>query len=107
MEYIGKIEYDKKIRNGTGDIVIFGAGNMLRELLGDLEMLGIKNRVVCICDNSSEVCGKTEDGIFICSASQVFKDYKDADYIVYNKYSLDICRQLMENGIAKIHFIRR
>lgn len=106
MDYIGRIENDKKIRLTTDEIVIFGAGRDLERILDKLVEMCITNRVVCICDNSREKQGKEINGIKVISPDEAINYYNDAAYIVYNQFRIEICRQLKEQGIEKIHLIR-
>lgn len=107
MEYIGKIENDKKLFENEEGIVIFGAGEKLKDLLLQIGELHIKDKVVCICDNSCKKQGQKIEGIEVCRPGDVFKRYKKEMYIVYNQYSLEICQQLIKENIDKIHLIRR
>lgn len=106
VDYIGRIENDKKISLTTDEIVVFGAGRELERILDKLTEMCVMDRVVCICDNSREKQGKEINGIKIISLDDAINCYSDAAYIVYNQFQIEICRQLMEQGIEKIHLIR-
>lgn len=106
MEYIGKIEYDKDLCVNGNEIVIFGAGSGFEKLIEKLEMLCVKDKIVCVCDNDIEKQGKKIQGIKIVSLEYALNYYKNAAYIVYNQFCIEICRQLIEKGIEKIHLIR-
>ncbi len=106
MEYIGSLEYDTRLRNEAEKIIICGAGKRLEPLLSEFQILGIKN-IICVCDNNITSTREDMDGIPICSLNTAFEKYRDADFVVYNRYAIEICRQLMDNGISKIHLLRR
>lgn len=106
MEYIGRLENDILIRS-KNKIVIFGAGKELSSLLNQMDAMGIKKGVLCICDNNSAQQGKKIDGIEIVSPDYAFLRCRDAIYIVYNRFCMEISKQLMDEGIERIHLIRR
>lgn len=106
MEYIGRLENDRKLYADEVGIVIFGAGKDLGKILDKLEKLNIKKKVLCACDNDIEKQGKKIMGIEIVSPDYVLIHYSNATYIVYNQFCIEICRQLTEQGIKKIHLIR-
>lgn len=106
MEYIGKIENDKKLFENKEGIVIFGAGEKLKHLLCRLNELQVKDKVVCICDNNCEKQGQEIEGIEVYEPEEAFRRYKKEMYIVYNQYSLEICQQLVKANINRIHLIR-
>lgn len=106
MEYIGKIENDKKLYRDTQGIIVFGAGNSIDKLLNELEKMHLKGRVKYICDNNCEKQGKEISGIKIVNPQYVFNYYRNSDYIVYNQFCVEICKQLLEEGIKKVHLIR-
>lgn len=107
MEYIGKIENDQKLCEDKEDIVIFGAGEGLKDLLTKLEAMQVRDRVICICDNSYEKQGQEISGLKVYEPEYVFHTYNNALYIVYNRFCIEICNQLVKAGIDKIHLVRR
>ena len=66
MEYIGKIENDRILCESREPIVVFGAGKEIKSLLYSLEVLQIKERVVCICDNNTQRQNGEVDNIQLC-----------------------------------------
>lgn len=104
MEYIGRLEKDRYIYGE--EIVIFGAGKGLYEILDRLEKMQIKDKIVCICDNDPEKHGKKIEGIEILNPKQIFSSHSSAAYIVYNQFCGEICKQLVNEGIYRIHLIR-
>lgn len=107
MEYIGKIENDQKLCEDNEDIVIFGAGEGLNGLLAKLEKMQVRDRIVCICDNNCEKQGQEISGLKVYKPEYVFHTHSSASYIVYNRFCIEICNQLVKEGINKIHLIRR
>lgn len=105
MEYIGKLEYDCALKDNETDIVIFGAGAAVHNILDKMEIEGIKRKVVSICDNNSEKCPDYIDGIKVISFKQANELYHDARFIIYNKYVVDIAKQLIKEEINNIHYI--
>jgi FlaA1/EpsC-like NDP-sugar epimerase len=106
MEYIGRIENDNKLHMNETGIVIFGAGKDLEKLLDKLEKMHEKDKITCICDNNPAKQGKEVRGIKIVSPDYALRYYSNAAYIVYNKFCIEICRQLAGQRIEKIHLIR-
>lgn len=105
MKYIGKLKYDNLLKEEGISIVIFGAGSFVFDLLDKIEMEGIKNKVVCVCDNNPEKCPAYIRGIKVVSFMQACEQYYDAHFIVYNKFVEEMSRQLIKAGILKIHYI--
>lgn len=106
MEYIGKIENDRILWESREPIVVFGAGKEITTLLHSLEMLQVKERVVCICDNNTERQSGEVDNIQLCSLEYVVSHYPNAMYMVYNRFSIEMSMQLIEKGIDRIHLLR-
>lgn len=106
MEYIGRIIHDKIIQEGRDKIVIFGAGDGVKNLLDRLAEMKVENRIACICDNNPQKQGKQIFGINICSLDEAVSAYDDAVYIVYNRFCKEICEQLVKREIKKIHLLR-
>lgn len=106
MEYIGRIENDKKLYIEEHGIIVFGAGRGLEKLLDKFEEMHMKDRIICICDNNYEKQGKEINGIKIVNPQYAFNHYRNSDYIVYNQFCIEICMQLLEEGIKKVHLIR-
>ena len=106
MEYIGRLEHDRMIEDKS-EIVIFGAGKELSCLLNQMNIIGVKSNILCICDNSLVLQGRKIDGIEIVSPEYAFSRYSNAIYIVYNRFCMEISRQLKDKGIKRIHLIRR
>ncbi len=107
MEYIGKIEFDKKLCEDKESIVIFGAGQGLKNILNRLDEMNLQDRIVCVCDNSCEKQGQEVYGLKVYNPEDVFQTHRSASYIVYNQFCIEICNQLIKEGINKIHLIRR
>lgn len=106
MEYIGKLEDDKKLYQNKKGIVIFGAGKELCRLLGKMEESEIQDRILCICDNDPQRQGGKMAGIAVVSPEYAFIHYNEAVYIVYNRFCAEISRQLVKMGIKNIHLLR-
>lgn len=106
MVYIGSLEYDEQLQRSTG-IIIFGAGAMFPHLLREMERLKLSEKIIAICDNNAAVQGEREMGILVISPEDACREYRDADYIIYNKYFMENCIQLQKNGIIGIHLIRQ
>ena len=104
--YIGSLEYDESIKKAE-KIIIFGGGSMLIRLFKQLEHLDLMEKIVAICDNDIAMQGKEVQGILVLEPRYACQKYKDGDYIVYNQYFMEICEQLRENHISKIHLVRQ
>lgn len=106
MVYIGSLEYDEQLTASEG-IIIFGAGAMLPCLLRKMERLKLSGKIIAICDNNAAMQGERQEGILVISPEDACREYRDKDYVVYNRYFMENCRQLQENHIAGIHLIRQ
>lgn len=106
MEYIGSLEYDESLKKTNG-IVIFGGGDMLPTLLKKLEGMKLAGEIIAICDNNVSLQGKEILGIPVLCLDYILEEYRDLDFVVYNRYSIEICKQLLENHVTKIHLIRQ
>ena len=106
MEYIGKIENHRILCESREPIVVFGAGKEIKSLLYSLEVLQIKERVVCICDNNTQRQNGEVDNIQLCSLEYAISHYPNAMYMVYNRFSIEMSMQLIEKGIDRIHLLR-
>ena len=104
MEFIGNINFDDKLYQSC-QIVVCGAGKMLPDLLNTLSQMGLLGRVVAICDNNYEFWGKKIDEIQIDSYERIIEQYLEADFIVYNRFSLEIYDQIQKH-VKKVHLIR-
>lgn len=105
MTYIGSLEYDEQIKHAAG-VIIFGGGFMLQHLLNKMKELHLEDKVIAVCDNNTAMHGEKVFGIPVWAPDEAFQKYRDTDFIVYNNYFLEICNQLLENNIKKIHLIR-
>lgn len=105
MVYIGNLIYDEYIKKAEG-IIIFGGGSMLPNLLQKMEQLNLLEKVTAICDNNVTIQGKEISGISVLAPDDACEEFNDLDFIVYNQYFMEICKQLVENHIDKIHLIR-
>lgn len=106
MVYIGGLEYDEQLKSSK-KIIIFGAGSLLPWLMKKMDLLNLSEKIIAICDNNNVVQGTKMTGISVVSPEDVYSEYKDADYIVYNQYFMDICKELQKNNIIRIHLIRQ
>lgn len=106
MEYIGRLKYDDILKEKEAKIVVFGAGKAAHYILSGLKEAGLLEKVVCICDNHPEQCMDCVENIRVISFEQAYSLYKDAKYIIYNKYAVEIAKQLIGANIKKIHYIK-
>lgn len=106
MVYIGSLEHDVQLKASTG-IVIFGAGTMFPHLLKKMEQFDLREKIIALCDNNTTIQGNRIAGISVISPEHACREYRDVDYIVYNQYFMENCRQLQENHVTRIHLIRQ
>lgn len=106
MVYIGSLEYDEEIKKTEG-IIVCGAGSMLPLLMKKMVWLNLSEKIMAICDNNTAIQGKRAEGILVMDVERAYKEYANADYIVYNRYFMEICKQLQEKQIKRIHLIRQ
>lgn len=106
MVYIGSLDYDEQIKTAA-EIIIFGGGSMLPCLLKKMKQLSIVGNIIAICDNNTAMHGKEICEIPVLSPKYIFENYGNSDFIVYNQYFKEICEQLRENHIKRIHLIRQ
>lgn len=103
MEYIGHLQYDD-ILHKENQIVLCGAGNDLQKIIEQLKNVGLLDKVVRICDNDKTKWTMKTNGIMICSYEEAYDKYKNAAYIVYNRYKIEIYRQIKKKA-KKIHML--
>lgn len=84
-------------------IVICGSGNKLQDVIGFLERIGRKDRIVAVVDNDKNKQNKTIDGCLIFSYEEMYGDDEN-HWIICNRYDYDIFFQLRNNSIGKIHW---
>lgn len=106
MRYIGYIENDIPLFESKKKIVVYGAGGLLDRLLVKLDSLGIKNRIFSICDQNADKWGTFIQGMEIMPLEKTIDKKMDFEYIVYNRYRLEIASYLVEQKIENIHLIR-
>lgn len=106
MRYIGYIENDIPLFESKKKIVVYGAGGLLDKLFIKLDSLGITNRIFSICDKNEDKWGMFIQGIEIMPLEKTIDRKMDFEYIVYNRYRLEIARYLVEQRIENIHLIR-
>ncbi len=106
MRYIGYIENDIPLFESKSKIVICGAGGLFDKFLIKLESLGMRNRICSICDKDADKWGTSVQGIEIIPLEETIDKKAELEYIVYNRYRLEIARELAEQKIENIHLIR-
>lgn len=106
MRYIGYIENDIPLFESKKKIVVYGAGGLLDKLLIKLDSLEMTNRIFSICDKNADKWGTFIQGIEIMSLKKTIDKNVDFEYIVYNRYRLEIAHYLVEQKIENIHLIR-
>lgn len=106
MVYIGSLTYDYQIKESKG-IIIFGGGTMLTHLLKKLEQMDVAEKIIAICDSDISMQGREIAGMPVLSPMQAYERYRNFDFIVYNQYFMEICKQLKINDIPRIHLIRQ
>lgn len=106
MRYIGYIENDIPLFESRKKIVVYGAGGLLNKLLIKMDSLGISNRIHSICDKNEDKWGSSVQGIEIMPLEKTIDKKMDFEYIVYNRYRLEIAYQLAEKKIENVHLIR-
>ncbi len=105
MNYIGTIEQDKKLEQES-QIIIYGAGKVGRHTLEVLEKTGQKEKVMCFCDNSKSMAGKSIEGIPVYDVAKSCTAYPCGAYLVASMFVRQMVESLLQYGIEKIHIIR-
>lgn len=106
MTYIGSLNYDEQLKKAKG-IIIFGGGSMLGRLLERMRQMELTEKIVAVCDNSVSLQKQGISGIPVLSPEYACEKYRDMDFIVYNRYFMEICEQLRKSSITRIHLIRQ
>ncbi len=107
MIYIGSLNYDEQLRKAKG-IIIFGGGSMLGRLLERMEQMKLADKIVAVCDNSISLQKQGEiSAIPVLSPDYACEKYRDMDFIVYNRYFMEICEQLQKCCVTRTHLIRQ
>lgn len=108
MEYMGKLKDDYEIQETRVPIVIWGIGYWGRELYSELAGSIMKDRIVAFGDNDTAKCGEKVNNILTMS----LKDIKEMQcrsgcrILVKGKYDVEICRELIQEGLKYIHLIQ-
>lgn len=86
------LEEIKKVYSPYKDkeLVIFGAGRNGIGLLGILEKIGMRDRVVGFCDNNESAQGTEKMSVMVYSPEDAFRRFPDAVFIISNNYSGEI-----------------
>lgn len=106
LNYIGTIENDRRIIDAK-QIIIYGGGKVGRHALEVLCERGVRDRVVCFCDNNPNLLGKEVEGIPVFSVSDVCcSKYPQGTYLVASMCVRQMVESLMQYGIEDIHIIR-
>lgn len=104
VTYIGKLQRDIQLINGTGKIAIFGAGGRGRKLLQRLKAYGRENEVSCFLDNNREIQGKYIDGKKVIGVEQIKQENPEI-ILVDSVFEKEIIEQLSLAGIGGIHWL--
>lgn len=105
MDYIGVIENDLGLEKEE-QIIIYGAGKVGRHTLEVLEKSGLKGNVVCFCDNSRDMWGKSINGVTVYHIAEACAMYPQGIYLISSMYVRQMAESLLQYGINKIHIIR-
>lgn len=108
IEYMGKLKDDYEIQETRAPIVIWGIGYWGRELYSELAASIMKDRIVAFGDNDTAKCGEKVNNILTMS----LKDIKEMQcrsgcrILVKGKYDVEICKELIQEGLKYIHLIQ-
>lgn len=105
MDYIGTIEKDHKLESAD-QIVIYGAGKVGRYTLKVLQKAGRREQIVCFCDNSKDMEGRTIEEIPVQNVKETCVLYPQGTYLVASMFVRQMVESLLQYGIEKIHIIR-
>lgn len=106
VNYIGTIENDRGLIDQE-QIIIYGGGKVGRHALEVLCERGLRNNVVCFCDNDPRLFGKKVEGICVFPVEDVCRyKYPKGTYLVASMCVRQMVESLMQYGIEDIHIIR-
>lgn len=93
----------------SGNVVIFGTGRYGRvfiDFLIELQNKLEKNIIAAVCDNNKELIGESIRGYTVLSVENAFYRYKDAFFVIVNKYnSREMKHQLLDYGVSRQRII--
>lgn len=105
--YVGPLQEDD-ILTSNSPLVIWGAGYWGRRLYSELSMMGLASRVKAFGDNDDKKLGLIiSDNIFVLDLAAVKKMQKNnqCHILIKGSYAFEICRNLIRDGVDKIHLI--
>lgn len=106
MNYIGTIENDRGLIDKE-QIIIYGGGKVGKHALQVLRERGMRDNVVCFCDNNLNLFGNEVEGVPVLPVSDVCcLKYPQGTYLVASMCVRQMVESLMQYGIEDIHIIR-
>lgn len=108
IEYMGKLKDDYEIQETSVPIVIWGIGYWGRELYSELATSIMKDRIVAFGDNDTAKCGEKVNNILTMSLKDISEMQRKSGcrILVKGKYDVEICKELIQEGLKYIHLIQ-
>ena len=100
--FTGKKEQDKEIYNAD-KIVICGCGYNSKKVVEYLNSIGVLDKVIGYADNDKLKVNSYVENLKVYKFSD-FNNENSVDWIVLNKYDIEIIKQLIVNKSKKIHW---
>ena len=100
--FTGKKEQDKEIYNAD-KIVICGCGYNSKKVVEYLNSIGVLDKVIGYADNDKLKANSYVENLKVYKFSD-FNNENSVDWIVLNKYDIEIIKQLIVNKSKKIHW---
>lgn len=104
INYMGDIENDRQLLDEEYDILIWGTGYCGEEIYDWLSRHQLQKRIIGFGDNDISKIGSTFKGYNIYGAGQL-KDRETPIILVKGRYAREICKQMCDCKIGRIHWI--
>lgn len=105
MEYIGVIEKDFILKEAEY-IIIYGAGNVGKQVMHYLKDNGMGDKIRCFIDNNLKMQGIDIESIPVVSISEAIDSYPQGIYLVASMSVRQMVESLLQLGAERIHIIR-
>lgn len=104
VSYMGSIENDTQILKGEDDILVWGTGYCGEEIYNWLSRYQLKDKIIGFGDNDPSKIG-THFKEYVVYGVEQLRNKKTPIILVKGKYAREICKQLCDCKIGRVHWI--
>lgn len=107
VEFIGKFEDDKSLFDDVCPIIIWGIGENGINLYNELVKYNMKNRILGFGDNDQSKWHQVINGVKVYGIEEIIDlcDEQNCTILIKNMHGWEICTQLVEKKMDKIHLL--